>query len=245
MGQRFLALASLLLLGAAAIAMTPSARGALRIIVVACCLLAGWGLTRSGPGAAIAVMVGALCGIAVTGLAWQAVMPLAVLAFAGVAFLSPRLGSIRPADGRVPFWGTLLCAAVTPVALSLWLQLGRSDISDLVALIPKAPLPLLVLGGVTFALVNAFFEELIWRGLFQSRLVQLFGAPWAIGIQAVSFGVAHAHGFPRGLTGVLLAGVWAVMLGILRQRACGLAAPVLAHVVADATIACLVISAAR
>lgn len=30
--------------------------------------------------------------------------------------------------------------------------------------------------------------------------------------EAVSFGLQHAHGFPRGAAGVLLAGTWALML---------------------------------
>jgi membrane protease YdiL (CAAX protease family) len=190
-------------------------------------------------------MVGAVSTVALTGLVWQAVMPLAILALAGIAYLRPELGSVRQPFGRIPLLSTAVCGAVTPGALVLWLQVTHTDIGDLVRMVPHARLPLLVLGGAGFALINAFFEELIWRGIFQTRLVQLFPAPLAIAIQAASFGIAHAHGFPRGLVGMILAGVWGAMLGVLRQRAHGLAAPVLAHIVADATIACLVISAAR
>jgi membrane protease YdiL (CAAX protease family) len=100
-------------------------------------------------------------------------------------------------------------------------------------------------GAAAFALFNALFEELIWRGVFQSRLTALFGSPLAIVLQAVSFGVAHAHGFPRGVVGVALVTVWALMLGALRARAAGLLAPLLAHVVADATIACVLVLRAR
>ena len=45
--------------------------------------------------------------------------------------------------------------------------------------------------------------------------------------------------------GVVLAGVWGGMLGLLRQRAGGLLAPVLAHIVADATIATILITLAH
>jgi hypothetical protein len=55
----------------------------------------------------------------------------------------------------------------------------------------------------------------------------------------------HVHGFPRGVSGVVLAGAWGGMLGKLRQRAGGLLAPVLAHIVADATIASIIILMAR
>jgi uncharacterized protein len=64
-------------------------------------------------------------------------------------------------------------------------------------------------------------------------------------LQAGSFGLQHAHGFPRGVIGVALAGSWAVMLGVLRHRSRGLFAPTLAHVVADATIAVLVLTIVR
>lgn len=243
--QRFLALFSLALLGAAAISMGVPPRGVLVSTVVSSCAVAVWGLTCPGPGAAVAMLVAAISSVSLTGLPWQAVMPLAVLSFAVAAKLSPELGVVRQAAGRVPAWSTIVCAAVTPVALFLWLRLTQSDVSDLVRSVPQASLPLLILGGAAFALINAFFEELMWRGIFQTRLLELFRAPLAVGIQAVSFGVAHAHGFPRGVVGVVLAGVWGAMLGMLRQQARGLLAPVLAHVVADSTIAYLVISMAR
>ena len=55
----------------------------------------------------------------------------------------------------------------------------------------------------------------------------------------------HLWGVPRGAVGVLLAGVWAVMLGLLRRRAGGILAPFMAHVVADATIAVIILSSTR
>ena len=243
--QRFLAGGSLALRGAAAISMTPGLRSFVVAAGVGLWVIAAWGLARPGPGAAVALLAATVCSLAITGLPWQAVMPLAVLALALVARLRPPLGSSRPPLGRIPLAGTVLCAAVTPVALVLWLRLAQPDVSDILSMVPDVGLPLLVLGGAAFALVNASFEELIWRGIFQSRLLDLVGAPWAIALQAASFGVAHAHGFPRGLVGVVLAGVWGAMLGVLRQRSGGLLAPVLAHIVADATIACLVIASAR
>lgn len=109
-------------------------------------------------------------------------------------------------------------------------------------MIPDAAASLLLLGAILFALFNALCEEWIWRGVFQDRFERLFPAPVAVLLQAASLGAAHAHGFPRGLLGVCLAGGWAVLLGLLRRRAGGLLAPVMAHVVADATIAAIVLS---
>jgi uncharacterized protein len=64
---------------------------------------------------------------------------------------------------------------------------------------------------------------------------------FAIAVQAFTFGMAHLYGFPRGIIGVLLAGTWGILLGMLRIRLRGLLAPFLAHVMADLTIAFLMI----
>jgi uncharacterized protein len=77
--------------------------------------------------------------------------------------------------------------------------------------------------------------------VFQACLSELFPFTTAIVIQAISFGVAHAHGFPRGVTGVVWAGSWAYLLGMLRTQSRGLLAPVLAHFVADMTIVLLLV----
>jgi uncharacterized protein len=106
--------------------------------------------------------------------------------------------------------------------------------------VPDMPLAVLVVGGLLFVVANAALEELIYRGVFQDGLERLMGPGAAIAIQAASFGILHAHGVPRGPAGAVLAGVWAVMLGMLRRRAGGLLAPFLAHAVADATIAVII-----
>ena len=82
---------------------------------------------------------------------------------------------------------------------------------------------------------------------FDLSTVTVVGSPNVLGwpvtsrITSLSFGLAHAHGFPRGVIGVVLAGSWAAMLGVLRHHTRGLAAPIVAHVVADATIATVVL----
>src|SRR6187549_2086543 len=117
--QGLLAVASLVLLGIAAVVMTPAWRSFVAFAGAGLCALAVWGLARPGPGAAIAVLAAAICSIAMTGLAWQAVMPLAVVALIAVAKLQPQVGSVRQPRGSVPLWSTVGCAAVTPVALTL------------------------------------------------------------------------------------------------------------------------------
>lgn len=147
------------------------------------------------------------------------------------------------AHGAVPAAWTICVGGVTPFALTAWLALAKPDISNILGSeLLQVPLFALVVGGVVFALLNAALEELIWRGVFQTALTPLFGARVAVVLQAISFGAQHAHGFPSGLLGVALACSWGVMLGALRMRSGGMLAPMLAHVVADATIAVLVIA---
>ncbi len=71
------------------------------------------------------------------------------------------------------------------------------------------------------------------------------GIAGAVLAQAVAFGVIHAQGFPRGVVGMVMASIYGLMLGVLRLRARGLAAPVLAHICADATIFAILAAAGR
>ena len=208
-------------------------------------LVAVFGLLNPGPGAAVAVLGAAISVIAATGIAWQWAMPLALASFLLMVPARPALGSLREPVGRVPAGATLACAAVTPFALAGWFLLFDPDLSNITAGLRELGPNELALGAVGFVLVNAFCEELIWRGVIQSRLTALLSERDAIFLQALSFGAQHVHGFPRGAVGVILAAGWAIGLGMLRRRAGGLLASVLAHIVADATIAAIIIFWAR
>lgn len=235
--QQALAFTALLLMGVSA-AVAPHAVLWIRAAPpVAAALVAAFGLLRPGPGAAVAVLGAAISLIAMTGIAWQATMPLALGVFFLASRVRPALGSLREPVGRVPMWGTVGCAAVTPFALVGWFVLFQPDLSNFTQSFPKVGRAVLAIGGIGFVLVTAFCEELIWRGVIQTRLSALLPTRDAIFLQALSFGAAHAHGFPRGAVGVALVAVWAVGLGALRKTAGGLLAPMLAHMVADATIA--------
>jgi membrane protease YdiL (CAAX protease family) len=202
----------------------------------------------SAPVRSLSAMLACLAAAVELPLPWQAVMLIAVVAFVALGRALPLL---RPspawrARGRVPLLWTALVGGVTPVALSAWLLMFRPDLRDVVRdYVPDVPLPLLIVGGVAFAIVNATLEELVWRGVIQDRLEPLFGTTGAIALQAASFGIEHFHGVPRGAVGVLMAGTWAIMLGLLRRHAQGLLAPLVAHVVADATIAVIILTYAR
>ena len=237
------ALAGLVLLGIAAafpadsLCWTKVVLAIMGIAVAALSMAAG-----AGTGAPVALVAAFLVLAGAAKVLWQAAMPLALLAYLLAAKLVP---SLRARGwwtlGHIPWRSTIVCAAVTPFALVTWVVVMTPDIHDLLRKIPHVSLPLLCAGAVLFMFVNATGEELIWRGLFQDRLSLLFKPVAGIAIQGVSFGAQHAHGFPRGMIGVTLAGVWGLMLGWLRRRSGGVLAPISAHVVADATVAAIVL----
>jgi membrane protease YdiL (CAAX protease family) len=224
---------------------TPLARacvGATLIVAFAASRIA------SAPAQAVTVQVALLAVASSLIPIWQAAM---LVAIAACAIAARSFPSIRPsasvtARGAVPALPTVFVGAVTPFALTAWLVLARPDLRDLLAgYVPKLPFAVLVAGGVAFVFVNAALEELTWRGILFDRLEPLFGLRGAIVVQALSFGLMHAHGFPRGPSGVALAAIWALMLGWLRSRSGGLLATFVAHVVADATIAIIVLGYLR
>lgn len=178
---------------------------------------------------------------------WQLALTIALALFALLARIVPSLRLPREAfaRGSVPVAATLCSALVTPFALVGWLLVMKPDLSDITSAIPNASLLLLAVGGALFAVINATLEEIVWRAVFQDRLTSIGGPILGVVFQAISFGIAHAHGVPRGIVGITLAGIWAAMLGALRYRAQGLLAPILAHIVADATIAAIVLTLVR
>jgi membrane protease YdiL (CAAX protease family) len=239
--QRALALAALLVLAAGATVPLQAPPGPRLLVAGVGLVLAAAALARPGPAAAVAVLAAAIEAWVAIGAVWQLALPLA-LGTLGLAMRHwPVLVPLRVPRGEVPPWPTFACAAVTPLGLTGWVALLRPDVSDITTSIPDLSPALLVLGALAFSGLNALGEEWVWRGVFQSRLQRLFPPAAAVALQAASFGAAHAHGFPRGAVGVVLAGAWGALLGLLRMRAGGLLAPVLAHVVADATIAALVL----
>jgi len=234
-----LTIGALALLGVASV-LGPRGSAWVLLSLAAGASVIAWVVRRAPPRPlrAIPVLAGALLVAMATGLLWQPAMALALGLHAATAWASR--GVIPPPElgprGRLPAWATLAVGGVTPLGLLGWLAVARPDLSGVVqAYVPSLPLATLILGGAVVAVVNATLEEIVWRGVFQR------GLEVAIGVQAASFGVAHAHGVPSGWLGVVLAGAWAVLLGLLRRASGGLLARIVAHFVADATIAVIVL----
>ena len=102
----------------------------------------------------------------------------------------------------------------------------------------------LVIAGVAFAVVNAFVEELLFRGAVLHHLGRALGSWTAVVVQALAFGMLHLNGYPYGRVGVGLAFVYGMLLGALRLRSGGLLAPWIAHVLTDIVIFVLIVKTA-
>lgn len=138
--------------------------------------------------------------------------------------------------------GALAVVVVSGAALVGWYWLVRPDIAAFTRFIPEWPLPLLLLGGLGFAVLNGIVEEVIFRGIVWDGVAALVPVPAALlAVQAVFFGTAHFWGVPSGIIGAVLATVYGVMLGIIRQRSGGLGMAIVTHVFADLVIFCILL----
>ncbi len=100
----------------------------------------------------------------------------------------------------------------------------------------SAPLLYTILFAGGFAFINAVVEEAYFRGILQSALQASSEAiHFPVLLQALLFGWVHlgAESVPNGYSGALLTFVFAIVLGYMRVVTRGLAAPILAHLIAD------------
>ncbi len=144
---------------------------------------------------------------------------------------------------RITLAFMFLVIAGTSAVLFLWLHLSAPDLSDLKSMLPAAGPVGLIIMGLLFSIFNAVWEEFIFRGILWNALEKMGAAVFLINVlQAILFGILHIGGFPRGITGALLAGFYGLIIGFFRQRSEGMAVPVIVHFFADATIFALLIS---
>lgn len=95
----------------------------------------------------------------------------------------------------------------------------------------------MILLGVVFSIINAFIEEILYRGIIWHLLLkQQLNLTWVLFIQAILFGLLHHTGFPGGLIGMIMSGGYAVLLGLLRAMTKSLFIPIMTHIFADLTI---------
>lgn len=90
----------------------------------------------------------------------------------------------------------------------------------------------------SYAVLNALVEEIVFRGVLQHALAEVFGSRHAVvWLQAAAFAAFHfAMGFPNGWTGYAMTLLYGAALGYVKEWAGGLLAPWICHVLADLTI---------
>lgn len=153
------------------------------------------------------------------------------------AFRPAFLSSLRGQFDGITIGLMILTVVGSTAGLVGWYQFTKLDLADLRAMVAPLPVWSLPLAGIGFAVLNATIEKAIWRGILWEMLGRAGPIAWLVALlQAISFGLEHIHGFPRGWIGVGLAGLYGLFLGWIRHRSGGLAAVVITHVFADLTI---------
>jgi uncharacterized protein len=171
-----------------------------------------------------------------------------VVAPAAAGWLLHRRGLLRPVAPWLR-WGPLtpagialfIAVVVTSVfGLYLWTRIDDPNLSQFLGQVQNASPWLAFAAILGFAIVNSAWEELLFRGVLQTELINTWGIRPALVIESAAFGIAHANGIPSGPLGIAMALVWGYLLGVIRLRTGGIGYPFLAHVAADATIGLLI-----
>ncbi|UCB46508.1 MAG: CPBP family intramembrane metalloprotease [Spirochaetota bacterium] len=138
---------------------------------------------------------------------------------------------------RLTFILMAMMTMISAIALVAWAYALKPDLNKFLEWIPSWSRPVLILGGVGFALFNSFVEELIFRGILWEGLTSSIRSNVLITIlQALIFGLWHYRGFPGGISGVFMVFVWGIFLGLVRNRSKGMLAPMVSHFFADLAI---------
>ena len=182
---------------------------------------------------------------------WPFSLLLPVLVCAGLNRSDPRLRPVGPACPLGTVNKSLMLVALVLGLISVGVLLAWRGLVDPQLLGGLSPYGggsflLIAIGGLGFAFVNAVVEELYFRGFLQAALSESPDSVHApVVLQALFFGFMHLapHSVPHGISGVILTGIFGLVLGYLRTASKGLAAPILAHLIADLGVVVLVMSA--
>jgi len=88
-----------------------------------------------------------------------------------------------------------------------------------------------------FSIFNATWEEVIFKGILWNGVKKLSNSFIIINLfQGLLFGIMHLHGFPSGIIGACLSGIYGLLIGFIREKSNGLLAPIVTHFFADITI---------
>jgi len=151
-----------------------------------------------------------------------------------------RLLSVRPGVGGIVVGGAVgaICAVVLWWA---WVQPFLASTFFFPGITPatlREPWALGLTFAVVAALVNAVFEEALWRVAIVDALVGRGLRTFvAVLISASLFGLAHLVAVPSGITGVTLTFAFALLSSALIRLRNGSVVPsIIAHVVVDVVV---------
>jgi membrane protease YdiL (CAAX protease family) len=139
------------------------------------------------------------------------------------------MGIKKPEPWRKFAWiFGIIAALAVAVPTILALKPSAEVLKKCIPLIPAA---------ILFAGINAFNEELYFRASILTTLTKVIGKTNAIAINVVFFGLAHyLYGSPPGVTGFLMTGFLAFLLGKSMLETKGLLWPWLIHFLPDVVI---------
>lgn len=209
---------------------------ALLIGTVGVLLVRGWRLR---------VVLTAFVVAEVSGLPW----PVAPL-LAAACFFAFTPGSLRRlvrqrgcTSGRRAAWFLVVLVSVaagTAVVALDWTTI-RSGYTFAFPAPPPWSFPLVALGA---ALVNALGEEALWRGVLSDVGAPVLRLRAAVCLQSFSFGLAHFHGIPNGVLGVVAAAVYSALVYGISMRL-GARGALVAHLLTDLVIFVVVVHFAQ
>jgi membrane protease YdiL (CAAX protease family) len=136
-----------------------------------------------------------------------------------------------------PLCISIVVGVLAAMAVILWMHVLEVATAQLLFQLPQNLSPLELAGMILcFAFFNSFAEEFIFRGLALRALVSKSAWRGNV-IQAVAFGLLHFKGLPFGFSGSLMAVVFALFMGGLRQKTKSFVYPWVSHFTANVGMA--------
>jgi len=139
---------------------------------------------------------------------------------------------------------TILLSVITLIIWAYWTNnLGSGE--DCLSLIKDYNFTFVILVIIPlFALINAFMEEFVFRGIIQSSLEKIFlnSKFFSNFLQASTYASIHyIVGFPNGKLGYVMTLIYGWLLGFMRQKTKGFFLPYFVHIFGDLTVGYLLL----
>jgi membrane protease YdiL (CAAX protease family) len=156
-------------------------------------------------------------------------------ALAVVAFAAPRYLRATPADLGIRYprfrdiaLGVLIALVFVEVITRLIVTVfPERTLEPVYGALARGTLPWRLVALFVIAIYSPITEEVVFRGLLLTSLVRPIGAPAAVVASSAIFAMVHAA---SGLTSVLNAFAFGIVMSILFLRSRSLTAPIAAHI---------------